>query len=247
MRKRVLVTGASGRIGTIVMEDLRDELDLVPVSRSRLPYPGAVSMDVAREPERLRELMKDADAVVHLAYVEEETATTDNLLMAKAVYDAAFEVPSRPRVVMASSIHALGGHVDWRRFPYDRVAERDETVLELLSSYRLGPRHRRLPNGLYGALKCYIEVLGEWYASRGLEVVVIRFGGVRPDDRIPDEIGYHAFFLSRRDCAQIVKRAVEASLPTKYVCVFAVSDNKFRIHDIETARALLGYEPQDGA
>ena len=84
----------------------------------------------------------------------------------------------------------------------------------------------------------------EFYASRGLEVVVIRFGGVRIDDRMVDETGYRSFWLSRKDCAHMVNRAIEADIPQKFVRVFAVSDNPGRIHDISSAKKLLGYKPQ---
>ena len=98
-----------------------------------------------------------------------------------------------------------------------------------------------------GELKGYTELLGMHYAERGLEVVILRFGGVRLDDALQPEPGYHAFFLSRRDCAHAVERAVEAELPERYNVVFAVSRNEWRVHDIESARRIIGYEPTDRA
>ena len=73
---------------------------------------------------------------------------------------------------------------------------------------------------------------------------MIRFGGVRADDRMVDEPGYRSFWLSRRDCAHIVKRAIEADIPQNFVRVFGISENPGRIHDISSAKELLGYDPQ---
>ncbi len=230
--KKVLVTGASGEIGTIIREDLADRYDLVPVARRRLPELPSRQIDISSDYDGLLDAMRGCDTVVHLAYVEEDPGTVANLAMVKNVYRAALESSLRPRLVMASSIHAVGGHLDWSKGH---------------RGVRLADDCRLFPNGIYGAFKCYMEVMGEFHASLGLEVVVLRFGGVRRDDRIVDEPGYRALWLSRRDCAQIVALAIDADLPRNFVRIFAISDNADAVHDISGARELLGYEPKDGA
>jgi NAD+ dependent glucose-6-phosphate dehydrogenase len=230
--KKVLVTGASGAIGTIVREDLADRYELIPVARRELPEPASRQIDVSSDYCAFRDAAKGCDAILHLAYVEEDPATVTNLAMVKNVCRAALEIEPHPRLVLASSIHAVGGHLDWSK---------GHPGVKLADDCRL------LPNGIYGAFKCYMEVMGELHASRGLEVVVLRFGGVRCDDRIVDEPGYRTFWLSHRDCAHIVTRAIDANLPRSFVRVFAISDNADAVHDISGAREFLGYEPQDGA
>lgn len=247
MAKKVLVTGGTGIIGTIVREDLSDRYDLTFVSRRELPEPDFLRLDVAEDYEGLRDAMAGRDAIVHLAYVEEDKATAANLKMAKNVYRAAMETVPHPRVIMASSLHVVGGHLDWDVEPYCHIAKREYARLQGCTIEKITEDCRLLPNGVYGALKAYLEVLGEFYASQGLEVVIIRFGGVRCDDRILPELGYHAFWLSRRDCAQIVSRAIDADLSQRFVRVFAVSGNEYHVHSIESARTLLGYDPQDNA
>ena len=246
MARKVLVTGATGTIGTIVAEDLAGRYDFTFLSRRRIPRPGFRRLDVARDYAALEELVAEQDAVLHLAYVEENETSVENVMMAKNVCRAALAAEEPPRVILASSIHAVGGHVDWGAEPYASVARREYDGIESMPEM-ITPAHRLRPNGLYGALKGYIELLGEYYASEGLEVVVIRFGGVRADDSQPDEPGYHAFWLSRRDCAHIIERAIEAELPRNFCVVFGVSKNKYRVHDISTAREMLGYEPRDDA
>jgi nucleoside-diphosphate-sugar epimerase len=231
--KKVLVTGASGEIGTIVREDLAGRYALIPVARRKLPESRSQRIDISSDYDGLKQAMAGIEAVVHLAYVEEDPETVTNVAITKNIYRAALETAPRPRLVVASSIHAVGGHLDWTKEP---------PAADMLAS-----DCRLLPNGIYGALKCYIEILGEYYASQGLEVVVIRFGGVRRDDRMEQEPGYRSFWLSRRDCAHMITRAIEAELPGRFVRVFAVSDNTHRVHDISDAKRLLGYEPRDNA
>jgi nucleoside-diphosphate-sugar epimerase len=200
-------------------------------------------VDVARDYDGLARLVAEHDAVVHLAYVEEDERATDNFAMVKNVCRAAFDSPKRPRLVLASSIHAVGGWLDWSAGSLAAIARGEAlSVPEPLTTDK--PLR---PNGVYGALKGYIEILGAHYAERGLEVVTIRFGGVRADDGFPEEAGYRSFFLSRRDCAHAVERAVEAKLHQRWNLVFAVSRNKWRVHDIEGAKELIGYDPRDSA
>lgn len=246
VKKKVLVTGATGAIGTIVTEDLGRRYEFTKTSRREIAGPEWRRIDIAREYEAFREFVGGHDAVVHLAYVEEDEAESANLMMAKHVYRAALEAEPRPRLVVASSIHAVGGHLDWSKEPYASIARREYD--------KVTPRpppittdHPLKPNGLYAAFKGYTELLGMHYAELGLEVVIIRFGGVRLDDAVQPEAGYHTFFLSRRDCAHAVKRAIEAELLQRHNVVFAVSRNDWRVHDIESARRIIGYEPRDRA
>jgi len=245
-RRRVLVTGATGIIGRIVAEDLADRWEMTLLSRREIGGARFRRVDVARDYDRFARLVAEHDAVVHLAYVGEDEAATTNFAMVKNVCRATLEAPKSPRLVLASSIHAVGGWLDWNSEPLASIARGECSELTSPPVPLTTDKPLR-PNGVYGALKGYIELLGRHYAERGLEVVVIRFGGVRADDSFPDEVGYHALFLGRRDCAQIVRRAVEAPLRERYNVVFAVSRNEWRLHDISEARRILGYDPQDSA
>jgi len=245
---RTLVTGASGAIGRIVCEDLAQDLALVAVDARPAPAGTAavVRLDVAQEFDRLAALVRSVDAVLHLAYVEEDRAACTNFLMAKNVCEAVRACTRPPRLVLASSIHAVGGWLDWTRPPLSYVAARryEGLTREALPTIPVDIPLR--PNGLYGALKAYTETLGRWCSDLGVETVVLRFGGVRPDDSFPDEPAYHAFWLSRRDCAEIIRLAVTVPLPEVWNVVFAISANRWRVHDLEPARCILGFTPQDG-
>jgi hypothetical protein len=65
-----------------------------------------------------------------------------------------------------------------------------------------------------------------------------------------DEAGRHArmrsVWLSRRDCAELISACLDPEDVT-WAVVYGVSANPTRFWDLEHARELLGWEPQDAA
>ena len=53
--------------------------------------------------------------------------------------------------------------------------------------------------------------------------------------------------VTRRDIAQMVARCIEAPEDLMYDIFYAVSNNKWSYRDIEHARQVVGYIPQDSA
>jgi len=245
MLKKVLVTGAAGTIGTIVAQDLSAHYTLTQLDVRPIRGPRTHRIDIASEYESLRSLMAGHDAVLHLAYVEETETTWTNVLMAKAVFRAAMATTPHPRVILASSVHAVGGLAE-EEPRADRRAPTPRRLGSAQEPHWITTTQPARPTSLYGALKVYLEAMGAAYASRGLEVVVLRFGGVRCDDRMVDEPGYHRIWLSRLDCGEAIRRAIEARLAVPYSLMFCVSDNRYRVHDMTAAKRILGFEPRDG-
>jgi hypothetical protein len=95
-----------------------------------------------------------------------------------------------------------------------------------------------------------------------MRVICLRIGSVvdRPDADVMKELTHPsgdpaklerrrrmgAIWLSHRDCAQLVTRALDAD-DVPWAIVYGVSDNARRFWDLGSARDLLGYRPQDGA
>jgi uronate dehydrogenase len=226
--KKVLITGAAGRIGTIIFEDLKDRYQFTGVDVK--PVPGIECLDIAKDYQGLCALMAGHDAVIHLAWDSRENwksqvAVPENKEMLENVYRAAVEMGVR-RVVMASSIHADD-------FPN-------------LSAYFSTLRVDRIsqPTSIYGATKVYLEALGRYYASRhGLNVFCLRFGGVSTDDQPRQEHDYEKIWLSRRDCANLISRCVYMPvIYTHFHVFYGVSNNANRIHDWENS---VDWVPQD--
>lgn len=219
-KPRVAITGAAGVIGTVLAEGLSDyELKLID-----LP-----TIDV-RNFEQLTEALQGQDIVIHLAWNTEidnwrsGTIDPDDAMMALNVYKAASSGDRRKRVVIASSVHA-DSYLTWEE--------------SSLMSTEKTPE----PDSPYGANKVFIEALGRHFASKGLEVVCVRFGGVKPDDTQYDEKKGMEVYLSHRDCVNLIRRIIESqSIPNNFVLVYAVSDNEGRVHDTGNP---FGWKPLD--
>jgi nucleoside-diphosphate-sugar epimerase len=118
------------------------------------------------------------------------------------------------------------------------------------------------PDSLYGVSKLFGEALGRYHVERnGLECVCLRIGtvlaGADPADGGDGSDGpwagmeparqrrLRATWLSHRDCADLVHRALVA--PCRWAVVYGTSANHRRLWDLEHAREAIGYEPRDTA
>ncbi|MEV5573899.1 NAD(P)-dependent oxidoreductase [Spirillospora sp. NPDC052269] len=225
----VVITGAAGRIGSVLRAGLRGEAErLVLVDRVGLAAQSSTE-DVRqvdlRDAEALAAVMEGADAVVHLGGVADEAPLSElldgNVMGTLNVLEAARR-HGVERVVLASSNRLTGF------YPVSTTVTAD-----------MPPR----PDGLYGVSKVAVEALGRLYADKfGLPVVCLRIGSF---EDAPSEQRHLATWLSHRDCLGFVRAALTAP-DIAFTSVYAVSANKRRFWDIEGASA-LGYTPIDDA
>ncbi len=225
--RRLLLTGAAGRIAAAVRPVLRELAEEVVLTDRVEPgglEPGErfARADLA-DPEPWQALAAGCDAVLHLGAVPDEAAfdvlAGPNLHGAFHVYEAARRAGVR-RVVVASSGRATG---------FYRVGERldgDAT-----------PR----PDGLYGATKAFSEALGRLYADKfGLEVVALRIGTFEQRPRTARDL---STWLSPGDAGRLVRAALTGPVDG-FLAVYGVSANKRAWWDLPPA---LGYAPVDDA
>ena len=240
-RKHVLVTGADGLVGSLVMDGLNDRYQLRPLTHEMV--------DVA-DFAALRPHLDGVDAVVHLAASAEvdspwETVLTANLVGARNVYEAASEA-GVDLVVFASSNHAVG------------MYQRDGSLWtdDPARPRRIGNDIPVRPDSLYGASKAWGEALGRFYAeTTSLRVVCLRIGWVTDDDTVPnsggdatiDERRARGMWLSHRDCISLIGAAVAAPPDVRWAIVYGVSDNPGRWFELDAGRSLLGWEPRDSS
>jgi len=235
-RPRVLLTGAAGRIGSAFRRGLgrrcRFRLaDLATAGLEDTPGEGheAVRLDV-RDAAAVRAACAGMDAVLHLAADPSpeagwETLGPVNVDGTLHVLAGALAAGCR-RVVLASSLHAVGGHPTDRPIPHDAP-----------------PR----PVNLYGASKAAGEALGAAFAARGLDVIAVRIGAhdapwLHADP--PPSAADVSAWVSERDLNQLLARCLEAPF-SGFATVYGVSDNHPNRVDLSGTRALLGYAPQD--
>jgi uronate dehydrogenase len=206
----VLVTGGAGRIGTVLRRGWKG-----PLTAFDLPDGDA------RDRAALIRAAAGHDAIVHLAAVlERENHINnefwpDNQVMTVNALEAAVAA-GVPRVVLASSVHT------------------DRWWPPAADGRLLDPTHEPVPTSPYGASKVFMEALGRHFAAaRGVEVVAVRFGGVNPRDRRPDDPLERAAWLPHADCLALVHAAVADPLPAgrRYALVVGVGDGPHRVHD----------------
>jgi NAD+ dependent glucose-6-phosphate dehydrogenase len=241
MKRRVLVTGAAGNIGTVVMRELADEFDLVGLDIADAP--GIARVDVA-DYDALLPHLSGADAVVHLGADPNPAAPWDsvlhnNLIGTRNVYEAAARQGVR-RVVFASSHQStIGWEYDepWASVLAGAPPPPDLRPLDAATPFR--------PSGDYGASKAWGEVHGRVYSEHhGLSVICLRIVHCTRDGAPPPATPGR--WLSHGDAARAVRAAVTAPDDLRFGVYYIVSDNANMIFDREAARRDLGFVARDG-
>ena len=235
VRRRVLVTGAAGRIGSFFAQNLHHKYDLRLMVRdhdedsSAIADFGEVVMCDLLELARLEALCQDIDTVVHLAGNPSANQTWDSVLQnnVTGTYNAfvAAKAAGCRRVIYASSIHAVSG------YPRKVQVKTSEPVN---------------PGDLYGVSKCFGEALGRYMAEQeGLSAIALRIGAFQPASSAekPD-LSLMDAWVSQRDLIQLIERCIDVE-NIKWAVFHALSNNTFNRLDISDARELVGYEPQD--
>lgn len=230
-KRKVLITGAGGTIGSDLAVSLADRYDLRLHYRTIPATPvgnDSVAADITNF-EQVRPIMDGVDTVLHLAGDPAVPATwesvyANNIGGTYNILESAQQAGVR-RVILASTNHVMGMHdvkADWP--VYNSMPQR--------------------PDSYYGVSKAFGEDLGRFYWDQwGLEFIALRIGWYLHDPRTASgEIGL-AMWLSQRDCDHAFTCAIETE--EKYGVFYAISDNPNRRWDITDAQIKIGYRPQD--
>jgi uronate dehydrogenase len=232
----VLVTGSSGGVGKAVCVALMGAGHEV-VGFDRVESDGvsqAIVGDIL-DREAVNSAVTGRDSIIHLAATPDEADFIDELLEPNVrglyhICDAA-QKQGVPRLVLTSSVQVVSGH-GWREMV--RVED--------------GPR----VINHYALTKLWAEDIGEMYARiHGMSVIAARLGW------LPRSAGHAAelaaspigadLYLSHSDAGRFFCACVEADLePGRFEVLFAASEAKKHPRvDLEPARRVLGFEPQD--
>ncbi len=235
-KRRVLVTGAAGNIGSYFAKHNGGKYDLRLMVRGDearreeiTAFGDVVEADLADLP-RLKEVCAGMDTIVHLAGNPGPSSLWADLLQTNIIgtYNvfAAAKTAGVKRVVYASSIHAVSG------YPADVQVKTNEPVN---------------PGDLYGVSKCFGEALCRYMAEQeGVSAVALRIGAFQPLETVQDAQGMGLLdaFVSQRDLNQLIHRSIDAE-GLKFALFHGLSDNRFKRLDISEARERVGYAPQD--
>jgi uronate dehydrogenase len=229
--KHVMITGAAGKIGSVLRKALRASyplvrlLDIAPLGAAENGE-EVCAVDI-RDAAALERAMAGIDCVVHLAGMSVEAPWEQVLpLNIEGCYNV-FEAARRSgvkRIVFASSNHAIGFH-------------RRERFIDT----NVVPR----PDTRYGVSKVFGEALGRLYADKyGLSVACLRIGSFLTPDR-PTDSRQLLTWISHRDMVQLTRRCIDHP-DYHFVIVYGVSNNLRSRWDNSNVK-FLGYRPEDDA
>ncbi len=259
-KKKVVLTGASGYVAGRMLSALRERYDLTlldvkTTDREGEEVEGVQVVDL-ENPDRdaYRAHFQGADAVVHSGFKgtvnwqhTDYWKESDNVRMCYNVYQTCVEEGVK-RIVVMSSNHAC----DF----YERLIWSDR--LDFATTDMLP-----LSDNFYGWAKSSYEHLAFVFATgnatdgKRLESVHIRIGAPRDtimegqsaDDlkQLRRELGA---YLSARDLSQLVIKSIEAENiedenGVPFQVFFGISGNTHRFWNIDNARRVVGYAPED--
>jgi uronate dehydrogenase len=223
--KTVLITGATGDVGTHLSRELAGKYKLRLSDKRPLKAPKGqtfVKADISKMSEALK-ITKGVDAIVHLGgYSVEgkwESILQANIIGCYNVFEAARKNGVK-RIIFPTSNHAVGFY------------RRDQTI-----DHRVYPK----PDSRYGVSKVFGEALGSLYADKyGMQMYMIRIGNVGP---APLDKRRLSIWISPRDIAQLVSIGIEHP-DIRFEIVYGISGNQRAWYDNSNAFR-LGYKPQD--
>ncbi|ART99786.1 NAD-dependent epimerase/dehydratase family protein [Yoonia vestfoldensis] len=227
--KKLVLTGAAGRLGSYLREPLTrmcDELvstDIVADIGKLYDGESYVQADLT-DLAAMEAIVKDATMVVHFGAIGDEAPWDDilrsNIIGAYNVWEAAYRQGVK-RVVYASSVHAVGMHL------------KTDTI-------GLDAPHR--PDTYYGLAKCFAEDLASLYwDKRGIESVCMRIFSCAQATNARS-IGT---WLSYDDLIHLVERSIDSAV-VGFTKVWGLSNNDRAVVDNSKA-GHLGFRPKDNA
>ena len=272
---KVLITGASGYIASQMLVTYRDRYDLtlidaINTDREGNPVAGVEIVDlIDTDRSKYEQYFANQDAIIHLAYkrsspggvygadvphIDRFATELENVQMANNIYRCAYDAGVN-RVVVASSNHAA----DW--YEHALIHNRKKEMVF--------PEELPLSDNFYGWAKAAYELLAYPYAcgafGRKMEIVQVRIGNPRETNAA--ELLSHADNLhggsgkstykrglgahfSQRDLRQLFTKAIETpdisnEHGVPWLIVYGISANSRAFWSLETARNVLGYEPED--
>lgn len=234
IKRRVVVTGGAGGIGSFFAKQLHHKYDLVLVDRrveelEAVKEFGETVVAELSDLEALAKACKGADTLIHLAGNPDATQTWSSVVEnnISGTYNAFVAAKSAGcrRIIFASSIHAVSG------YPTDVQVKTSEPVN---------------PGDLYGVSKCFGEALGRYMANQeGVSVIALRIGAFQPESTAEKpSLGMIHGWVSQRDLIQLMEKCIDVE-NVKFAVLHALSENTFKRLDISDARELVGYAPQD--
>ncbi len=235
MRKRILITGAAGRIGGYLAKHLANKYDLVltdirlPSTTYGLPF---YQIDIG-DTSAVRKAFDEIDIVIHLAANANQNAPWEDLYLPNIVgtynvFQASADADCE-RVVFASSVHTVLG------YPAGVKVQSDMPVR---------------PLNIYGATKVWGETLARFYSDqKKMSIICLRIGGVSHRSHPGLELNNPDLDLviTFNDLLRLFVASIEADPKQRFGIFHGLSDNRLKRLDISDTCERLDYHPRDDA
>jgi UDP-glucose 4-epimerase len=218
---KILITGASGKIGSTLADYLKNryflrlaDLDMSKLNVYKETNHELLMLNVA-DLEACHKACKNIDLVIHLAGDASpdagfyESLLENNIKGTFNIFRASKDQGVQ-RVILASSAQTIEG------YPIDAQIYSDMPTR---------------PKNLYGVSKCFSESLASYFAySEGLQCIAVRIGAY--DDFTPNGVQLTArdmsAYISPQDlCDLILKVILTKELPP-FTILHGISDNRFK-------------------
>ena len=242
--KNILVTGMSGLIGGLAGRHLAESNNVTALGRQPVDGVSTTVADIS-DFDAIRPAFEGVDTVIHMSASRGnapfQTHLQANIVGVYNVFEAAREAGVR-RIVAASSGAVIAGYE--RDEPYASLARgvRPAESVELIT-----PTTKVRPTSIYTATKLGGEALAAYFVeAHGMSIICIRVGKVEVED-VPASVRAAAVWCSHRDIVQMIEICVDAPDDIGFEVLYAVSDNPTGYRDWQSARELVGYEPQDSS
>ena len=248
LRKKVLITGAAGLVGGVLLNGLADDCDLRGLDVKPVDGVESVTADAA-DLDAGMAAYEGVDTVIDLASVPDqhspwETVRANNLPSTWNALESARRAGAK-RLIFASSNHATGNYENDE--PYASIVAGGYGGLTPGGFPLVTPNMPIRPDGPYGIGKAFGEAAGRYYSDvHGLSVICLRIGTLNRESR-PTAIRHFATLLTHGDLVRLVRGCVDAPDSLRFAIFYGVSDNTWRFWDISNARELAGYAPQHNA
>lgn len=236
MTRKLLITGAAGTIGQLLINHLQDRYNLVLTDIKKPANTGGYAFiegDLSQfdSMQAVFQQAADVHTVVHLGAdiripAPWESLLPNNIIGTYNVFEAAAQAGVK-RIIFASSINSVDGY---------------PAGVQVNTSMPVAPAN------LYGASKAWGEALGRFYADhKGIAVHCLRIGWLTPHDgkllqTEAKNILLH-MTVTHRDLMVFFDACLDSDLG--FGIWHVLSDNFWKRLDISDTCERLGYAPED--